>query len=97
MGSNAELISNSMVAGLTPGEELDLAMAENERCRAAIEIAIRGLSAARDQGFQDASEVIADVNAALAQITPPPPPLWPQLVAWAKSLSGMVMGRAKQS
>jgi hypothetical protein len=79
-----------MVAGLTQSEELNLAMAANRRYRAALEIAIRGLSAARDRGFQEASGFIQDVNTALAHVSPPPtpPPLWPQFVAWAKGLSG---------
>ena len=46
-----------MAAGLTGVEELNLAMAENRRYRAALEIAIQGLSAARDRGFQDASGI----------------------------------------
>ena len=84
-----------MVAGLTDGEELSLATAKNQRYRAALEIAIRGLSAARDRGFQEASGIIADVNTALTQVSPPPapPPLWPQFVAWAKGLSEKLPGR----
>jgi hypothetical protein len=42
-----------MVGGLTYGEELHLTVAENRRCRAALDIAIQGLSVARDQGFQE--------------------------------------------
>jgi hypothetical protein len=77
-----------MTMGLTGEEELSLAAAENKRYRAALEIAIRGLSAARERGFQEASGVIADVNSALAQRQLPPAsePLWPLLASWAKRL-----------
>jgi hypothetical protein len=83
-----------MAAGLTGVEELNLAMAENRRYRAALEIAIKGLASARDRGFQDASGVMADVNAALAQrpLPPAPPPLWPQFAAWTKGLSERILG-----
>ena len=60
-----------MPAGLTVGEELDLAVAENRRYRAAMAIALQGLDAARERGFPQASDVIGDINDALA---PPPPP-----------------------
>lgn len=86
-----------MVAGLTDGEQLDLALAENQRCRAAIDIARRGLSVARDRGFQEASDVIADINAALSPASPPPPPLWPKLTALAKNLAEKTLGRPKLS
>ena len=82
-----------MVAGLTSSEELSLAMAENRRYRAAIEIAVRGLATARDHGFQDASGVIEDVNRALAQRPLPTRTLWPQLAAWAKRLTGRMSQR----
>jgi hypothetical protein len=77
-----------MVAGLTRGEELELALAENRRYRAAIDIAVRGLAAARDSGFQEASGIIARVNEALARASAahPPAPLWPQVLAWARRL-----------
>jgi hypothetical protein len=79
-----------VVAGLTYGEELDSARAEAERCRAALDIAIRGLSAARDQGFERASDIIADVNSALSpkRRRAPTSPVLPQLAAWARSLLG---------
>lgn len=78
-----------MVAGLTLGEELELALAENRRYRAAVDVAVQGLSAARDEGFQDASGVIARINSALAPAPPAPaqPLLWPQFLAWAKGLT----------
>jgi hypothetical protein len=79
-----------MTMGLTGEEELSLAAAENRRYRAALEIAIRGLATARDQGFQEASGIIADVNTALTQrpLPPAPEPLWPLLANWAKRLRG---------
>jgi hypothetical protein len=78
-----------MVAGLTYAEELDLAVAENRRYRAAVDIAIQGLATARDRGFEGASDVIAHVNSALSPKAPASssPLLWPRFVAWAKSLS----------
>jgi hypothetical protein len=81
---------SQVVAGLTYGEELDLARAETECCRVALDIAIRGLSAARDQGFEGASDIIADVNSALFPKPPPAqaPLLLPQLAAWVRSLLG---------
>jgi hypothetical protein len=77
-----------MVAGLTPREELELALAENRRYRAAIHIAVTGLSAARERGFRDASAVIASINEALVRmpLAPRPAPLWPQVRAWLKRL-----------
>ena len=87
-----------MVAGLTYAEELDLAVAENRRYRAAIDIAVQGLATARDQGFAGASDVIAHVNNALSPKAPAPssPPLWPRFVAWAKSLFGRAPSRLDQ-
>ena len=62
-----------MPAGLTVGEELDLALAENKRYRAAMAIALRALDAARERGLPQASEVIGDINEALAApLTPSP-------------------------
>lgn len=77
-----------MVAGLTLGEELELAHAENRRYRAAIAVALQGLSTARDRGYHDASGVIAGVNDALGGVPAQPaaPPLWPRLAAWVRSL-----------
>jgi hypothetical protein len=79
-----------MVAGLTQSEELALASAENRRYRAALELALRGLAAARDHGFTGASDVIADINAVLVPKTPPAPvqPLWPPLAALIRWLFG---------
>jgi hypothetical protein len=87
-----------MVAGLTLEEELDLARAENRRYRAAVAIAMRGLSDARDQGFADAPAVIAGVNAALSPqpANPAASPLWPQALAWARRLLGRPGTGARQ-
>ena len=87
-----------MVAGLTQGEELALATAENRRYRAALDLAVRGLAAARDQGYAGASEVIADVNAALVPKTSlaPAEPLWPQLAALTRRLLGKTATRSRR-
>jgi len=79
-----------MVAGLTQGEELALATAESRRYRVALDLAVRGLAAARDQGYAGASDVIADINAALVPNAPPASiqPLWPQLAALTRRLFG---------
>lgn len=82
-----------MVAGLNPGEELELALALNRRYRAAIEIAVRALSTARDHGHADASKAIAGINDALSRPVPAPgPPLWPKLANWA---ADVVLRRAR--
>ena len=75
-----------MVAGLTGAEELNLAIAANRRYRAALDIAIHGLASARDCGYQDASLVMADVNAVLTHrpVAHMSPPLWPRIFAWLK-------------
>jgi hypothetical protein len=72
-----------MPGGLTLGEELDLATAENRRYRAALEIALKGLATARKRGFPEASDIIGDVNAALAsRPAAASPPVRPALLAW---------------
>jgi hypothetical protein len=77
-----------MVAGLSQSEELELALAQNRRYRAAIDIAVRGLSAARDNGFGEASVVIGRINDALGRSARPArrSPLWPQFAGWARDL-----------
>ena len=78
-----------MAGGLTTGEELDLAIEEIGRQRAALDIAMRGLAAARDGGFPDANRFMAEANEALAGKLPPPVPLLPsQFRAWIKGLLG---------
>jgi hypothetical protein len=71
---------------LTHGEERALLQAENARLRNALEIAQRGLAAARDAGFIDASRIIAEVNAPMAAkpIAPEPSPLG----IWLKGVFG---------
>jgi hypothetical protein len=87
-----------MVAGLTLEEELDLARAENRRYRAAVAIAMRGLADARDQGFADASAVLAHINAALSPqpAKPTPSPPWRQALASARRLLGRPGTGARQ-
>jgi hypothetical protein len=77
-----------MVAGLSQSEELELALAQNRRYRAAIDIAVSGLSAARDNGFSEASVVIGRINDTLSRSARPArhSPPWPQLAGWARDL-----------
>lgn len=71
---------------LTEGEERGLVQAENIRLRKALDIAQRGLAAARDAGFAPASAVIAEMNAALTPVVPVSEPL--RLPAWLRWLLG---------
>ena len=76
-----------MIGGMTTGEELDLALAEIGRQRQALDIALRGLAAARDAGFAGADRFIAEVNEALAvRQRPIQPVLPPHVTAWLKGL-----------
>jgi hypothetical protein len=76
-----------MAGGLTDDEDRYLLRVENRRNREAVEIALRELAEARAEGFARASEIIADVNAALA-VKPlaPPEPVWPKIEAWLARL-----------
>jgi hypothetical protein len=75
------------MAGLTFDEDRFLLAAENACYRKAIEIALGGLEEARDAGFLRASEIIAEINAALT-VTPLPErvPLWSKVAAWGRRL-----------
>jgi hypothetical protein len=88
-----------MVAGLTLGEELDLTRAENQRYRAAVAIAMQGLSTARDRGFEDAAAVIASIDATLAPRPAMPPPrlYMPRVAHWGARLLGWLSRRGSHS
>jgi hypothetical protein len=76
-----------MAGGLTDDDDRDLLRVENRRYREAVEIALRRLAEARAEGFARASEIIAEVNSALAvKPLPPPEPVWPQIAAWLACL-----------
>jgi hypothetical protein len=79
-----------MPAGLTLGEELDLAVAENRRYREAIAKALQGLDAAREHGFAQASDVIGDINEILTQ--PPPAATRRAMPAQLASLRKLLLG-----
>jgi hypothetical protein len=72
----------------TYDEDRFLLAAENACYRKALCIALRGLDEARrDAGFARASEIIAEIHAALT-VTPLPErkPLWPKIVAWGRRM-----------
>jgi hypothetical protein len=55
------------MTGLTISEERELAEARARRLQAALDVAMRGLAAARDSGFADANGYIAEANEALSK------------------------------
>lgn len=74
---------------LTDDENRVLLQAENMRLRKALDIALRGLAAARDAGFADANRIIAEVNEAMvAKPIPSAPSPLRELAARLSKLLG---------
>jgi hypothetical protein len=81
-----------MVAGLSLTEELALAVQENRRYRAAMQIALEGLQEANDRGFHCASEIISNIERALDASRPATPVPASPTAALLESLRAWLSG-----